>query len=72
MKNVKLILGNIEFFSSEGKNQKAIVHEIEALMYFDTVERAERIGEQLTQESVYDSYIIPASYVGEIEGKLIF
>lgn len=60
MKTVKLILGNITF----NEDGTATVHEIDALINCESVERAGEIGDEFVNE--YDAYLVPESFAGEI------
>ena len=53
----KIIFGDIEFI-----DDIAYINKIYGILRVDSLERAEQIGDQLTQKSVYDAYVIPEIY----------
>ena len=73
MKKVLLILGNITFnhfyekelkLFSDPEGEKALVHRVDAIIMCDSEDDAAKIGDDMV--SMFDSYLIPESFSGEI------
>ena len=63
---VKLLMGQFSFLeeSIDGV-YKAIVHTIDGVFEYDTIDEAEENGEAMLSD--FESYLVPASYKGEID-----
>ena len=63
---VKLLMGQFSFLEEEIDGVfKAIIHTIDAVFEYDTEDEACEAGENMLSD--YESYLVPASYKGEID-----
>ncbi len=63
---VKLLMGQFSFLEEEIDGVfKAIIHTIYAVFEYDTEDEACEAGENMLSD--YESYLVPASYKGEID-----
>lgn len=63
-----LILGSITFLDPQiDWEHKAIIDRIETVVNCTDFDNASKIGEELISNCMYESYLIPKEYTGEIE-----
>ncbi len=63
---VKLLMGQFSFLEENIDGVfKAIIHQINGVFECDTIDEAEELGEAMLSD--YESYLVPASYKGEID-----
>lgn len=74
MKIIQVIVGNITFFNFTEEElllfkydteEKALVHEVQEVKYFNTKQEAYNYADN----TVYDSWLIPLDFKGEIVFK---
>jgi hypothetical protein len=68
MKPVKVIFGTISFYEKgiDGDEKKAEVYEVKGILIFDDPETAERNAELMIDNGIFDSYLIPSMYMGNV------
>jgi hypothetical protein len=67
MKPIKVIFGTISFYELEADGEyKAEVYEVKGILIFDTPEAAEKNAELMIENRIYDSYLIPTLYKGNV------
>lgn len=57
----EVILGKMVFTSN-----KVEIHHVEIIIEYDSPQKAAKMGAEMVEEGMYDSYLVPSLYEGDI------